>query len=139
MRVAPALVLLGILLGCGGGHAKPPPAPISATATATAPDAAPPDAAAGDGEQSIAAAMTILCESTWDGKAEEYAMRRWLPTELESEITNDDVVKLAGAIVDADRKAELLRDYLADNGLIDLDCPLEFRLESLDDLRDPDD
>jgi hypothetical protein len=137
MRVAPALVLSGILLGCGGGHAKPPPSPpISATAP---PDAATADAAAGEGEQTIAQAMAILCESTWDGKAEEYAMRRWIPDELAAQITNDDVTKLIGAIVDAERKAELLRDYLADNSLLDLDCPLEFRLESQDEMRDPDD
>jgi len=138
MRLAFAPVALGIVLGsCGGGRAKPSPPPsISATAP---PDAAPPDAAAADGEQSIAAAMAILCESTWDGKAEEYAMRRWIPDDLAAQITNDDVTKLIGALVDADRKAEMLRDYLADNGLMDLDCPLEFRLEAQDEMRDPDD
>jgi len=132
MRLAFAPVALGIVLGgCGGGRAKPSPPLITATAP---PDAAPPDATAGEGEQTIAQAMAILCESTWDGKAEEYAMRRWIPDELAAQITNDDVVHLIGALVDADRKAELLRDYLADNSLLDLDCPLVYRLESADDL-----
>jgi hypothetical protein len=131
-------IALGIVPACSGGPRKLAPPPLVASSP---PDAAPApaDAGDGDGEQSVSAAMEVLCESTWDGVAEEYATRTWIPYDLASQITNDAVNELIGSIATADRKAPVLRDFLADNALVGFDCPLEYRLESRDDLNDPGD
>jgi hypothetical protein len=52
-------------------------------------------------------------------------MRTWIPDHLAARVTNDDVIKIIGAIGSHDtRKLQNLDAFLAHSGLVAMPCPL---------------
>jgi hypothetical protein len=80
--------------------------------------------------QDVRAGLEVLCVSRWNGELYGNRLSQWIPDEVHTRVTNEEVRRLATALSGPVRDRTAMFDaFVAENHIVDLpSCPFRSRL-----------